>query len=115
MFYYNLIESGERLKELRKEKGREYTQEKVADEIGISREHLSRLEAGKKGCSVDLLIILSQYYGKTLEYITYGKETKQDVICLSDKLDRLPPERRLLAETLIDGILENLLCFQYFS
>lgn len=111
MFYYNLAESGERLKKLRKEKGREYTQEKVAEEIGISREHLNRLETGKKGCSVDLLIILSQYYGKTLDYITYGKEAGQDVINLSEKMDMLPPERRLLAETLVYSILKNLLYF----
>lgn len=65
MYYYNLIESGQRLKALRMEKGRTYTQEKVAEEVGISRVYLSMLEVGKKGCSVDMLLVFAQYYDVT--------------------------------------------------
>lgn len=73
MYYYNLAESGKRLKDLRNKKGRAFTQERVAEEVGISREHLNRLEIGKRGCSVDLLLIFAQYYDVTMDYITYGK------------------------------------------
>ena len=105
MYYYNLSESGKRLKELRIRKGNVYTQEKVA----ISREYLNRLEAGKKGCSVDLLIIFAQYYDVTMDYITYGKEETKHVISFSEMLDKLPADRRILAGKLINSILENLL------
>lgn len=73
MYCYNVVESGKRLKELRNKKGKTYTQEKVAEEIGISREYLNRLEAGKKGCSVDLLVFFAQYYDVTMDFIAYGK------------------------------------------
>ena len=54
MYCYNVVESGKRLKELRNKKGKTYTQEKVAEEIGISREYLNRLEA----CSFSLHSIM---------------------------------------------------------
>lgn len=109
MYYYDLMQSGERLKELRNKKGRAYTQEKVAEEVGISREYLNRLEAGKKGCSVDLLVILAQYYDVTMDYITYGKEETIQVIGLPEKMDRLSTEHKILAGKLINSILDNLL------
>ncbi|MDE7424670.1 MAG: helix-turn-helix domain-containing protein [Lachnospiraceae bacterium] len=109
MYYYNLAQSGERLKELRNKKGKAYTQEKVAEEVGISREYLNRLEAGKKGCSVDLLVIFAQYYDVTMDYITYGKEEIKNISGLSEKMDKLPKERRILAGKLINSILDNLL------
>jgi len=109
MYYYNLAESGKRLKELRNKKGKAYTQEKVAEEVGISREYLNRLEAGKKGCSVDLLVIFAQYYNVTMDYITYGKEGIKHIINVEEKMDRLPTDRRILAEKLINSIVDNLL------
>lgn len=109
MYYYNLAQSGERLKELRHKKGRVYTQEKVAEEVGISREYLNRLEAGKKGCSVDLLVIFAQYYDVTMDYITYGKEETKHVISVEERLDKLPMDRRILADKLINSIVDNLL------
>lgn len=109
MYYYNLVQSGERLKALRNKKGKAYTQEKVAEEIGVSREYLNRLEAGKKGCSVDLLVIFAQYYDVTMDYITYGKEETKHVISLSKKMDKLPADRRILAGKIINSILDNLL------
>jgi DNA-binding XRE family transcriptional regulator len=35
------------------------TQEELAEKLNISREHLGRIERGKYGCSIDLLIELS--------------------------------------------------------
>lgn len=108
MYYYNLTQSGERLKELRNKKGKAYTQERVAEEVGISREFLNRLETGKKGCSVDLLVIFAQYYDVTMDYITYGKEEMGRTISMEEKLDKLSVERRILAGKLINSILDNL-------
>lgn len=109
MYCYNVAESGRRLKELRNKKGKAYTQEKVAEEVGISREYLNRLEAGKKGCSVDLLVIFAQYYDVTMDFITYGKEEIVRVISVEEKMDKLPMDRRILAEKLINSIVDNLL------
>lgn len=108
MYYYNLAESGQRLKSLRMEKGRTYTQEKVAEEVGISRVYLSMLEAGKKGCSVDMLLVFAQYYDVTMDYLTYGKQ-EADAIDFTDKMAKLLPERRQLAEKLIGSVVEALM------
>lgn len=107
MYYYNLAESGQRLKALRIEKGRTYTQERVAEEIGFSRVYLSMLKAGKKGCSVDMLLVFAQYYDVTMDYLTYGKQ-QDDVMDFTGKMAELLPERRQLAKKLIDSVLEVL-------
>lgn len=80
----------------------------MAEEVGISREFLNRLETGKKGCSVDLLVIFAQYYDVTMDYITYGKEEMGRTISMEEKLDKLSVERRILAGKLINSILDNL-------
>lgn len=70
--YYNIKESGERIRQLRIENG--YTQEEVAEAINIDRSFFSRIESGKKGCSVDLLIHFSQFFCVSMDYLVLGKE-----------------------------------------
>lgn len=55
--YYDLRESGLRIKKLRKQKG--LTQEQLADKLNISTSNLGKLERGRQGLSIDLLIELS--------------------------------------------------------
>ena len=55
--YFDQEAFGKRLEELRNIKG--MTQEELAEKLNISREHLGRIERGKYGCSIDLLIELS--------------------------------------------------------
>ena len=49
-----------------------YTQEAVAQALNIDRSLLSHVEAGKKGCSVDLLIQLSLFFEVSIDYIVLG-------------------------------------------
>lgn len=72
MFYYNLEESGKRLKELRE--GKKYTQQNVADYLGISKDGYRQLEYGRNGASVDVLILLALYLDSTVDYIVTGRE-----------------------------------------
>lgn len=53
---YDMIRSGKRIQQLRMEKG--YTQDELAVALNINRSFLSRIESGKKGCSVDVFIQL---------------------------------------------------------
>lgn len=72
--YYNIKESGERIRQLRLKSG--YTQEKIADALNIDRSLLSHVEAGKRGCSVDLLIQFSDFFKVSLDYlILWVKQT----------------------------------------
>lgn len=68
---YDTKQSGDRIRQLRIEHG--FTQEKVAEALEIDRSFYSRIEAGKKGCSVDLFIRLSELYDVSLDYLILGK------------------------------------------
>ena len=69
---YDIKGSGARIRQLRIQGG--YTQEKLAGALNIDRSLLSHIEAGKRGCSVDLLIQLSSFFDVSLDLLVLGKE-----------------------------------------
>ena len=69
---YDMKRSGEHIRQLRIQSG--YTQEKLAGELNIDRSLLSHIEAGKRGCSVDLLIQLSDFFHVSLDLLVLGKD-----------------------------------------
>ena len=71
---YDMKKSGERIRRLRNEHG--YTQEALAKKLGIDRSLLSHIEAGKRGCSVDLLVQLSEFFNVTLDLLVLGRGRK---------------------------------------
>ena len=60
------------LKEIRKKKG--YSQLKVAMDLSISREALSYYETGKRSPDLQMLVILSDYFDVSIDYLITGKE-----------------------------------------
>ncbi len=70
--YYNIKQSGERIRQLRIQSG--YTQETLAKKLNTDRSLLSHIEAGRRGCSVDLLVQLSHFFGLSLDFLILGKE-----------------------------------------
>lgn len=60
MLYYDIKESGKRIKELRKQKG--LTQEQLADELNISYSMVGKIEIGYTGISIDLLIQMMELF-----------------------------------------------------
>lgn len=69
--YYNLSESGKRIKDLRKKAG--MTQEQLAESVGISVEMMGKLERGASGTSVDTMGQIAEALSTSMDYITYGK------------------------------------------
>ena len=67
---YDIKKSGERIRQLRIENG--YTQEALAKKLRVDRSLLSHIEAGKRGCSVDLLVQLSDLFGVILDLLILG-------------------------------------------
>ena len=55
--YFNQVKFGCRLRNLRKQ--RRMTQEALAGSLNISIDHLSKIEHGKRGVSIDLLLDIS--------------------------------------------------------
>ena len=70
--YYDLVESGKRIKMLRKKNG--LTQEKLAEQLGIAVNTVARIEIGNRGISIDLAIELDVRFNTTLDYIFLGRE-----------------------------------------
>ena len=69
--YFNQVEFGQRIKELRNQK--RWTQERLADELNIGVVHLYNIECGRKGCSLDLLLELSELFDVSTDYLLTGK------------------------------------------
>lgn len=65
-----------RLKDLREDK--DLLQKEVAKKLGISQQYYSQYEMGKYTMPIELLIILSQEYNVSLDYL----------VGLSDKKNR---------------------------
>ncbi len=90
---YDMKQSGERIRQLRIQSG--CTQEELAKEMNIDRSLLSHVEAGKRGCSVDLFVRLSQYFNVSLDLLILGKDQpmqdqkrlKTDISKLIDRLE----------------------------
>ena len=70
--YYDSVESGKRIKALRKKHG--LTQERLAEQLGIAVNTVARIEIGNRGISIDLAIELAVRFDTTLDYIFLGRE-----------------------------------------
>lgn len=75
--YYSILETGKRLKRLRKEK--KLTQEQLAEKIGVSTRQVRAFESGENGASIDVLVTLSEFFDTSLDYLVMGKPTQIEV------------------------------------
>ena len=71
--YFNQVEFGQRIKEERNRMG--LTQEELALRLNIGHEHMNKIERGKRGCSIDILLELSELFGVSTDYLLMGKRT----------------------------------------
>lgn len=69
---YNLKETATRIRDLRKI--HRYTQEQAAELLEVDRRTLSNIETAQKGCSVDMLIRITEVYDVTLDYLLMGND-----------------------------------------
>ncbi|MDE6932981.1 MAG: helix-turn-helix domain-containing protein [Oscillospiraceae bacterium] len=69
---YDMKRSGAYMQSLRIQNG--YTQNQLAKTLNMDRSHLSRIESGTKGCSVDLFIQLSEFFHVPIDSLILGME-----------------------------------------
>ena len=89
------IEIANRLQKLRKEKG--YSQEQLADELGISRQAVSKWERAEASPDTDNLICLAKLYGISLDELLNSDESIEDI--RQSNLDK-DEERKQSASTI---------------
>lgn len=66
----------DRIQHLRKSKG--ISQEELADKIGVSRQAVSKWESEQSTPDLEKIIMLSDFFGVTTDYILKGKEPVED-------------------------------------
>lgn len=99
--YYDLVESGKRIKNLRKEKG--LSQNALAETLGIHVKTVSKAERGIIGLSVDNLIQISSYFNVSLDYLILGQNKELNIF---DRIALQPEEKRKRIERIITEMLE---------
>lgn len=62
-----LVEMGERIKEIRKEKNK--SQEQIAKQLGIKQQQYSRYETGKRKLNAEQLITICKYLNISADYL----------------------------------------------
>ena len=101
---------GKRIKSARKEK--KYTQEELAARCHCTATHISNVENGKIGISLELLYILGIVLEKSLDYFIMDSNGVNPQIKIgmniSPKLERC--DRKMLA--IVDNVLDELLTYQ---
>ena len=75
--YYDIVNSGERIKELRA--ARRMTRQQLAEQIGLSVDALRKIEAGVNGAKIDTLISIAELFHITLDYLVCGSQSMSEV------------------------------------
>lgn len=68
----------DRIRDLRKSKG--ISQEQLADVVGVSRQAVSKWESEQTIPDLDKVVILSEYFGVTTDYILKGIEPVKEKV-----------------------------------
>ncbi|MCY8913167.1 helix-turn-helix domain-containing protein [Bacillus atrophaeus] len=100
---------GSRLKKLRKQKG--YTQQFVADALGIGRSNLGHIENDRVQLEPDYAKILAKLYHTTIEFIYTGEgeEYVDPTIRTLNRAARdMTPEQRKKAIRILEATFEDL-------
>ncbi len=98
------IHIGERIQKSRELSG--YTQEKLAEKVGVSIQYISDLERGVVGTSVPTLIKICNTLCASSDYILMGKSGEKNIPCVTDRLQHLSPEELRIIEDGINLMIE---------
>lgn len=74
--YYDIVESGIRVKELRSV--RNMTRQQLADEIGLPLGALRKIETGTNGAKIDTLVSIADVFHVSLDYLVCGCQQKAE-------------------------------------
>lgn len=104
MIIYDMEASGKRLKTLRKQA--EKTQEQVAEAVGLEPGTISRIERGVKGMSIDSLLMFSEIYGVSTDYILKVTMQTDENGRFSDIEKKVPENKRMQLRQVLKLLIE---------
>lgn len=95
-----LKQMGERIYE--KRKTLKYTQEQLAEKLGVSTQMISNLELGKKAIRPENLVKLCGVLGLSADYLLTGTVSDCCPLPICEKIGNLTLEEQEIIENLVD-------------
>lgn len=99
------IEIGQRLQFARERA--DYTQERLSELIGVTPNHLSAIERGASGMSLEALEKICPILGISADFILFGNEVEEDeLLAMAKRLACVPQKRRSGVKKALSALLE---------
>lgn len=101
--YYDIEESGKRIKKMRIDK--KLSQEDVSVDLGISIDGYRKIERGVNGAKVDTLVCIAEYFGVSLDFIIAGEQSKSEMdVMLKGKAENEKKFIRYMVRDIVKNI-----------
>lgn len=84
---FNPQETGKRIRELRQERGKSLAA--TAYDMNLGEGTLRKIESGERGPSMDVLLMLSEYFNVSTDYLLKGENNNAFGQEINDVIDRL--------------------------
>ncbi len=100
---------GNRIRQYRKKAG--YTQEKLAERVGLGSTYISSIECGSKTPKLETFLKIAQEINASpndllIDYTPEGRKTACSL--LYEKIEELPNEKYQLVMNILEAVLETL-------
>lgn len=84
-----------------------YTQEKLSELVSLTPNHLSAIERGVSGASLEVLEKLCLLLNVSADYLIFGQSrTDDEVLMLARQISNLDPKRKECVKKIISALLE---------
>jgi len=103
---YDYAPIGQRIKQTREAK--RYTQEYVAEKVGVGNKHISEIERGCAGLSISVLMNICKFLETDADYILFGKITNANNNPFNKMMEQLTPQQTLQAQKLLEAYVNSL-------
>lgn len=100
-----LVDMGKRIADRRKTMG--ITQEKLAEQMGVSIQMISNMERGRKAVRPENLASLCKALNTSADYILTGEFFSKETDKICNKINKLSEENTKILDQIIDVFLKN--------
>ena len=84
-----------------------YTQEKLSELLSLTPNHLSAIERGVSGASLDVLAQLCSLLGISADFLFFGHSCLDDeALALARQISNIPPRQKQQFKKVISALLE---------
>ncbi|MBQ3497399.1 MAG: helix-turn-helix transcriptional regulator [Oscillospiraceae bacterium] len=98
------VEVGQRIKQNREAAG--LTQEAFAEMVGLGVKHISAIERGVVGVSLNTVRTICRVLSISSDSLLLDEVNKNDISTLSARLERLSPRQYKIAEDVLNKLIE---------